>query len=168
MPGAPVMRRTPWPRLLLVAVVAAVLAFGALRIAETRGVSLLPVPLLSSVVVLLIAGVVLSMGWTVRQYTQGKRPGLDPLLAARTVVLAKASAYTGALLTGWYAAHVLVVLGDLEIPARRDLAVSAGAAALCTVALAVVGLVVERWCEVPPPDDEAGGPGASAASGSAA
>lgn len=162
------MRRTPWPRLLLVAVVAAAFAFGALRLAETRGATLLPVPLLSSVVVLLIAGVVVTLGWSVRQFTRGKRPGLDPLLAARTVVLATASAYTGAVLSGWYAAHVLVVLGDLAIPARRDLAVSAGAALVCTIALAVVGLVVERWCEVPPPDDDAGRPGASAASGSAA
>lgn len=162
------MRRTPWPRLLLVAVLSAVVAFAGLRAAESRGASLLPVPLLSSVVVLLIAGVVLSLGWSVRQFTQGNRPGLDPLLAARTVVLATASAYTGALLSGWYAAHVLVVLGDLEIAARRDLAVSAGLAMLCTIALAVIGLVVERWCEVPPSDDEPGGPGASAASGSAA
>ena len=162
------MRRTPVPRLLLVAVVAAAVSAGALRLAESRGASILPVPLLSSAVVLLIAGAVLSMGWAVRQFTQGKRPGLDPLLAARTVVLATAAAHTGALLTGWYVAHVLLVLGDLEIEARRALAVSAGIALLGTVVLAVVGLVVERWCEVPPPDDEPGGPAGSAASGSAA
>lgn len=160
------MRRTPWPRLLLVAVVSAALVFGGLRVAESRGASVLPVPLLSSVVVLLIAGVVLTLGWTVRQYQQGKRPGMDVLLAARTVVLATASAYTGALLSGWYAAHVLLVLGDLEIASRRDLAVTAGAALVCTLALAVVGLVVERWCEVPPPTDGDGA--ASATSGSTA
>lgn len=162
------MKRTPWPRLLLLAGAATAFTFGGLRIAESRGAALLPVPLLSSAVVLLIAAVVLGLGRQVRRFTQGSKPDLDPLLAARTVVLATASAYTGALLTGWYAAHVLVVLGDLAIPARRDLALSAGTALVCTVALAVVGLVVERWCEVPPPDDDAGGPGASAASGSAA
>lgn len=162
------MRRTPRARLGLIALVAGGFTFGGLRLAESRGAALLPVPVLSSLVVLVIAAVVLSLGWSVRQFTEGKRPGLDPLLAARTVVLATASAYTGALLTGWYAAHVVLVLGDLEIQARRDLAVSAGAAMLCTVVLAVVGLVVERWCEVPPPDDDEGGRGASAASGSAA
>lgn len=162
------MRRTPRARLGLIALVSGGFTFGGLRLAESRGAALLPVPVLSSLVVLVIAAVVLSLGWSVRQFTEGKRPGLDPLLAARTVVLATASAYTGALLTGWYAAHVVLVLGDLEIQARRDLAVSAGAAMLCTVVLAVVGLVVERWCEVPPPDDDEGGRGASAASGSAA
>lgn len=163
------MRRTPWTRLLLVAVLVTGLSFGGLRVAESRGASLLPVPLLSSLVVLVIAGVVVSLGWNVRQYTQGKRPGLDPLLAARTVVLATASAYTGAVLTGWYAAHVLVTVGDLAIAARRELATSAVVALVFTVLLAVVGLVVERWCEVPPPEgEEPGAPGTSAASGSAA
>ena len=163
------MRRTPWARLLLVAGLATAFGFGGLRIAESRGAIVLPIPWLSSLVVLLIAAVVVGLGWSVRQYTQGRRPGMDPLLAARTVVLATASAYTGALLSGWYAAHVLIALGDWAIPARRDLATSAGAALLCTVALAVVGLVVERWCEVSPPDDEeTGSPGRSAPSGSAA
>lgn len=163
------MRRTPWARLLLVAGLAMVFAFGGLRIAESRGAVLLPIPWLSSLVVLLITAVVVGLGWSVRQYTQGKRPGLDPLLAARTVVLATASAYTGALLSGWYAAHVLITLGDWAITARRDLASSAAAALICTILLAVAGLVVERWCEVPPSDDEeTGAPGRSAPSGSAA
>jgi hypothetical protein len=103
----------------------------------------------------------------VRQYVRGRRPELDVLLAARTVVLASASAYTGALLFGWYAAQVLVVVtaGDLDIAGRRDVAVTAGISAVAAVVLAVVGLLAERWCEVPPPedDDDPGGPGASAA-----
>lgn len=161
------MRRTPWTRLVLVAALSTGFSFGGFRIAEGRGVVLLPVPLLSTLVVLLIAAVVLSLGWAVRQYTKGKRPGLDPLLAARTVVLATASAYTGALLSGWYAGQVLLVLGDLDIEARADVAVSAGAALAATILLAVVGLVVERWCEVRPgDDDDVGGAGASPATGS--
>lgn len=159
------MRRTPWTRLLLVAVAAAAAGVAVLRIAESQGATLLPVPVLACAVVLLIAAVVLALGWAVRQYTHGKRPGLDPLLAARTVVLATAGGYTGAVLTGWYAAQVIVVLGDLHIDARRDVATSAGTALLCAVALAVVGLVVERWCEVRPHDDDDVPPG-SAASGS--
>lgn len=163
------MRRTPLPRLLLIVLVTTAVTFVLLRLAESRGATVLPVPLLSGAVVLLIGSVVLALGWAVRQYQRGRRPGLDPLLAARTVVLATASAYTGALLTGWYAGHVLVVLGDLAIEARREVAVSAALAALCTVGLGVAGVVVERWCEIPPRDpDDGRGPGASAPSGSAA
>ena len=158
------MRRTPWSRLLLVAVVTAAVTSAGFRIAESRGATVLPVPLVSLLVVVLMAAVVLSLGWAVRQYTQGKRPTLDPLLAARVVVLATASTYTGALLAGWYAGQALLVLGDLDIEARRAVAVSAGGALGAAVLLAVVGLVVERWCEVRPrDDDELGGPGAVAA-----
>jgi len=162
------MRRTPWSRLLIVALLSTAVAAAGLRIAESRGATLLPVPPVAWLAVLLIAAVVLGLGWNVRQYTRGKRPGLDVLLAARTVVLATASTYTGALLTGWYAAQVLLTLGDLQIAGRRDVAISAAVAVGAAVLLAVVGLVVERWCEVPPPDDDEGGPGPSAADGSPA
>lgn len=162
------MRRTPLTRLLVLAAVTTAVAWAGLRVAESRGAVVLPVPSLASLVMLFVAAVVLGLGWNVRQYARGKRPGLDPLLAARTVVLATASAYTGAALVGWYAAQVLLTLGDLQIPARRDVAVTAGAALLCAAALAVLGLVVERWCEVSPPDDDEAGPGPSAATGSAA
>jgi hypothetical protein len=158
------MRRTPWSRLVLVAVVTVAACAAILRVAESRGATLLPVPALAWAVVLVIAAVVGILAWNVRQYTRGKRPGLDMILAARTVVLATAAGYTGALLTGWYAAHVLVTIGDLGT--RRDIAVSAGIAAVAAAVLAVVGQLAERWCEVPPPDDD--DKGGAAASGSAA
>jgi hypothetical protein len=49
---------------------------------------------------------------------------------------------------------VLVVLGDLAIEPRRDRAVAAGIAVLCSIVLAVVGLVVEKFCELPPSDKD--------------
>jgi hypothetical protein len=157
------MRRTPWPRLLLLAVVAAVLSAGLLRLLEGRGWVLMPPAALSWVVVLLIAAVVLRLGWNVRQFSRGKRPGLDPLVAARTVVLATASAHTGALLAGWYAGHVLVVWRDLAVAPRRDVAVAAGIEVLAALVLAVVGAIVERWCQVEPPSDPPDGVSAGSA-----
>lgn len=160
------MRHTPVGRVLAIAAVTTAVAAALLRVMESRGGTVLPVPVLAWIVVLAIAGVVGVLGWNVRQYTAGKRPELDMLLAARTVVLATASAYTGGLLIGWYVAQVLVVVGDLDIAARRDVAITAAVAAVAAVVLAVVGLLVERWCEIPPPDDEDGG--ASAAPGTPA
>jgi hypothetical protein len=162
------MRRTPAARVVAVALVALAVAYAALRVVESRGGTLLPVPPVAWLVVLLIAAVVGVLGWNVRQYARGKRPGFDVLLAARTVVLATASAYTGALLVGWYAAQVLVVVGDLDVAGRRDVAITAGVATLAAAALSVVGLVVERWCEVPPPDEDDDGPAGAPATGSAA
>lgn len=164
------MRRTPAGRIVAIGLGATLVAFAVLRVVEGRGGTLLPVPPVSWIAVLAIAAVVGVLAWNVRQYVRGRRPGFDVLLAARTVVLATASTYTGGLLFGWYAAQVLLVVaaGDLEIAARRDLAVTAGVAALAAVLLSVVGLVAERWCEVPPPeDDDEGGPGASAAGSTA-
>lgn len=166
------MHRTSKARVVGVGLGATLLALAILRVVESRGGTLLPVPPVAWVVVLVIAAIVGALAWNVRQYVRGKRPGFDVIMAARTVVLASASAYTGALLFGWYAAQVLVVVlaGDLDIPGRRDVAVTAGVSAVAAVVLAVVGLVAERWCEVPPPEDDddgPGGPGASAA-GSAA
>jgi len=160
------MRRTSRLRVVGIGLASTLVAFVALRFVESRGGTLLPVPPVAWIVVLLIATVVGLLAWNVRQYVRGKRPGFDMLLAARTVVLASASAYTGGLLFGWYAAQVLVVVaaGDLGIAGRRDVAVTAGIAALATVVLAVVGLVAEHWCEVPPPDDDDGDPGAPGAS----
>jgi len=148
------MRRTPIGSLIAVLVAVAVLGWLALRSLEGRGVYLPVVPWLVYVAILALAGAVFWSGWTVRSYQKGKRPSLDGLRAARTLVLAKAAALTGALLSGWYLAQVLVVLGDLAIEARRDRAVAAGIAVLCSVVLAVVGLVVEKFCELPPSDKD--------------
>ena len=152
------MQRTRWQTLLLVAAVTGLLGWLVLRMLEGQGVRLPPVPWLVVAVLVVISAVVLAMGWAVRQFLQGKRPTLNPIRAARTAVLAKASCYTGALLAGWYAAQVLLVANNLAFAAPRARAVSAGCAALGAVVLAIVGLVVERFCQVPhaPPDAERG------------
>jgi hypothetical protein len=148
------MRRTPIGSLIAVLVAVAVVGWFVLRALEARSVYLPVVPWLVDVAILALAGAVFWSGWTVRSYQKGKRPSLDGLRAARTLVLAKAAALTGALLGGWYLAQVLVVLGDLAIESRRDRAVAAGIAVLCSVVLAVVGLVVEKFCELPPSDND--------------
>ena len=148
------MRRTPVRTLIAVLVAVAVVGWLVLRALESRGVYLPVVPWLVDVAILALAGVVFWMGWAVRAYQKGKRPSLDGIRAARTLVLAKAAALTGVLLGGWYLAQVLVVLGDLAIEPRRDRAVAAGIAVLCSVVLAAIGLVVEKFCELPPSDKD--------------
>jgi hypothetical protein len=100
-----------------------------------------------------LALAVLAAGWEVRRTVRGRaaRP-VSPLVAARAAVLAKAGAYGGALLAGWYVAQGLVLLPDL-VGERRERFVVAAVATAAAVALAVAGLVAQRWCRVPPPDD---------------
>ncbi|MCT7657955.1 DUF3180 domain-containing protein [Mycobacterium deserti] len=87
----------------------------------------------------------------------GDGPGwLHPLAVARSVVIAKASAWVGALVLGWW----LGVLGYL-LPRRSTLRVAgedtAGAlvAAACALALVSAALWLQHCCMSPqePPDD---------------
>ncbi len=148
------MRRTRWQTLAAIAAGLTVVSWLVLRLLEGQGITPPPVPWSVVLVCLVIAAVVLRMGWAVRQFVRGRKPDLDPLRAARTAVLAKASCHTGSLLLGWYLAQVLLVLGDLDIEPRRERAVAAAVAALGAAVLAVVGLVVESMCQVPPPADQ--------------
>lgn len=148
------MRRTRWETLLGVALVVGVLADLLTMRLDRSGPGMPRVAWPVAVVELLIAGVVFGMGWAVRQFLRGKRPGLDPIRAARTAVLAKAACYTGALLTGWYGGQVAAYLADTALPGNAGRAGSAGVAAGGALVLAVVGLVVEWLCRVPPEDDE--------------
>ncbi|PRZ08188.1 uncharacterized protein DUF3180 [Isoptericola sp. CG 20/1183] len=150
------MRRTRLRTLAAVAAVVAVVGALLLRLLESRRVYLPGAAWVEVLAILLLAGLIFGAGWSVRAYLRGDRPDLSGLRAARTFAMAKAAAYTGALLTGRYVAHVLVVLPELEVEARRDQAVVSGVAALAAVALSVVGLVVEKFCEVPPPEDDDG------------
>lgn len=141
--------------LVLLALGVTAVTWWVMRLAVGRGAATPPdVPWLVVAVELLIGAVVLSMGWAVRQYQRGKRPTLDPVRAARTAVLAKASCYTGALLTGWYGGQGLSLLTDADVPGNVERAAAAGLATLGAVALAVVGVVVEHWCRIPPPEAE--------------
>jgi len=152
------MRRTRWQTLLLVAAAVTVATWIVLDALHGHGILPPEVPWLVVVVEVLISAVVFSMGWAVRQFLRGKRPSLDPIRAARTAVLAKASCYTGALLSGWYGGQLWLALAELEVPGTAARAAAAGIATGGAVLLAVVGLVVEGFCRVPPPSDEEGLP----------
>ncbi|WP_273652405.1 DUF3180 domain-containing protein [Cellulomonas fimi] len=149
------MQATRWTTLLALAAGVAAVTWIALDALSDRGTSTPSVPWLVAAVEVVIAGVVLSMGWAVRQFLRGKRPGLDPIRAARTAVLAKASCYTGALLAGWYGGQALSLVTDLSVPGNGGRAAAAAVATGGAVVLAVVGLVVERFCRVPPPEEGA-------------
>jgi hypothetical protein len=145
-----VIRRTRWQTLVAIALGVGAGTWWLLELMMDRGMLPPEVSWLVGGVELLIAGVVLVMGWAVRQFLRGKRPHLDPIRAARTAVLAKACAYTGALLVGWYGGQLAERLGALDVPTSSERAWAAGLAAAGALAMAVVGLVVEWFCRVPP------------------
>ena len=150
------MQRTRWQTLALVTVGVAALTWLGFSTLAGRGGLPPQVPWLVVAVEVLIAAIVFTLGWAVRQFLRGKRPNLDPIRAARTAVLAKASCYTGALLAGWYGGQTVVLVTDLGTHGNGGRAVAAGIATTGAVVLAVVGLVVEWFCRIPPPKDDEG------------
>ena len=149
------MRRTSVRVLVLVFAGVTLVGTVVLRALAAQAVRLAPVAWIEWVAILALAAVIFWMGWAVRAFQKGRKPDLDPIRAARTYVLAKAAALTGAILAGRYLAEVLEVAGDLDIASQRHRAIAAGIAVLCSVALTVVGLLVERFCQLPPPEDDA-------------
>ena len=142
------------PAMILLAAATTALAWTFLDLWHDNGGTSLPLPWTAVAGTAALVIVVIAAGLPVRRWVRGRRDRpLDPLVAARTVVLAKAAAYGGSLLTGWYAAQALALAPDLmgERLTRFVLALVAG---LFAVGIAVAGLVVQRWCRVPPSDSD--------------
>lgn len=140
---------TSWWRALLVAVASLVGCWLLLWSLWRRGVYLPLVDPLVAGVEGLLALVIIGLGWRVRRFLAGKNPRLKALAAARTFVLAQAASYCGATLAGWYGSQVAEAateLGHLGAKPIINAAIALGGA----VALLVAGMVVERWCRVPP------------------
>jgi hypothetical protein len=82
--------------------------------------------------------------------TDKARP-LSPFAAARLAALALASSRTGALLVGGYLGYAVVVLGNLDNEYRRRALAVAAVSAVGSAVLIGAGLLLERFCRIPPP-----------------
>jgi Protein of unknown function (DUF3180) len=144
------------PSAVLTALVTAAVAWFVLDLWTRQGGRLLPLQWFAAAAIAAVAAVVAVLGWEVRRSVRGQRSTpLDPLFAARVVVLAKAAVFGGAVLAGWYAAQGLVVLSNVS-GLRRERLVVAGVTALAAIVLTVAGFLAQRWCRLPE-DDEPGG-----------
>jgi hypothetical protein len=151
------VRRTSIRVLVTVAVGATIAGLFVLRLLATHGYHSMSVAWIEYVAIVALAAFIFWLGWTVRSYQRGKRPNLDPLRAARTFVLAKSGAFTGAILNGRYLAAVLEVVHDLDVESQRRRAISALVAVACSLILTVASLLAERFCRLPPVDGDTRG-----------
>jgi hypothetical protein len=144
---------------ILIAVLAGVAAivWGVLQVAY---VSMPPLPWTAVPTLLLLALGEIITAVNTRARIQ-RKPGtsrVEPLVVARFVALAKASAYAATALAGVFGGFVIYLASSLDKPTpRHDFTVSAGS---IVAALVLVGaaLFLEHTCRVPkgPDDDEAG------------
>lgn len=112
-----------------------------------------PTPLLALLFAVL-AGVLLWLGVHVRRLKARRETWMTHLTAARTAVLAHASALVSAASAGVMLGLAAVALGRLEAGYMMRVALYAALVAGAALLWCVSAIVVERWCQVDP-DDEA-------------
>lgn len=160
--------------LLGLAVIAAVIAWGALSVWDNSAATLPGVPWTAPIALLLVAAVLLAIALSLRSRfrrqrsaasspVDGQRSGdrtpprpVDPFFAARSVALAKACAHVGAVVVGLYAGYGIFLLPDLDIALRRDRAIVCAVTVLAGVVLVAVAVWLERVCRLP--EDHDNGP----------
>jgi hypothetical protein len=134
---------------LLVGLVTTAVGYLVLRIWTAQGGAVPPAPWGALIVLVFMACGVFFAGLPVRRFLLGRaKKTLNPVRAMRTVVLAQASALTGALVAGWYLAQALVLLPDLDIASVRSLVWRLAALAAGGVLMVVTGLLVQAMCRV--------------------
>jgi hypothetical protein len=145
--------------LLAVALVVAVLANLAVRLAYG---SLPAFPLLAGAT-FGVLGIAEAIAGNALRARIRRRPGtqpVQPLVAARAVLVAKASALAGAIMAGVWAgllAHVLPKAGDVTAAASDSVAGAVGL--VCALGLVGGALWLEHCCRTPdePQDEPDGG-----------
>lgn len=107
----------------------------------------------AGILLLAMGGIVVAAGWRMWRMRHG-RAHVEPVVAARVLGLAQASALTGAAVAGLHLGQAIALAPDAGFAGRGELALKWAVAALGAVALAVAGLVVQSWCRVGDDDDE--------------
>ncbi len=146
------MNRTKVTTLLVAATIGGT-AGALLEIGLTvNGRPIVNLPVTLAIALAVIGGIVVSLAAPIRRMTRGSAAPVDPFFATRVLMLAKASAVTGALIAG-FGLGVLAYLLTRSIIAVG----SVTQAIACMVGAGVLlagGLVAEQMCRIPPRDDD--------------
>ena len=145
-------------RSLLIAVALAVLGWLGSLISGRYSLDTPVLPLTGLLTMGVIVVLTLILGIRVLRWRNGKKKKmLNPILAAWTLVLAQACAYTGTVLLGWHAGIFLDQLRLWSVRSGQSITWETLSMAGGGLAMVVVGLVVERFCRIPPEDGDAEG-----------
>ncbi len=155
------MKRTSPVTLVLLAVLGGVVGAFLETALTAGGRPIIVPPLTLAIALAAIGGIVISLAVPIRRLTRGKAKGpIDPFYATRVLMLAKASALCGALLTGFGIGIGIYLL------TRSVLQVNSVGLAVATIVgsavLLAAGLIAEHMCTIPPGDDDDDDPGKKA------
>jgi len=154
------MRRTRVTTIVVLVVLGAVGGWFVDTALVSAGQRIIAIPATLPPVLVAIGGIVVLLAIPIRRMTRGtSRRRVDHMYSTRVVVLAKASALTGALIAG----VAIGICGYLLTRAVMPTAGTFGLAIATLVAAAILlaaGLVAEWFCTIPPEDgDDENGPG---------
>ncbi|MFC5929493.1 DUF3180 domain-containing protein [Cryobacterium melibiosiphilum] len=122
--------------------------------AAASGRAIIVPPVTLPLTLIVVGIVVVILAWPIRQVTRGRgRRLVDPFRAMRVAVLAKASSLSGSLVLGAGLGIVAFILTRSVVPAVALLWLAI-ATAFGAGILLVGGLVAEKFCTLPPDDDE--------------
>jgi hypothetical protein len=148
--------------LTVITLVAGVLSWGGARLWNSVG-TLPGVPAAAPIVLAVIAVVLAAAAISLRGRLRAQRErvpgakGVDPLSAARAVVLGQASALVAALVTGVYGGMGVFLLTLMSnAPARKGQALTALFAVIAGVGVMAAGLWLQHVCKLPEDDDDRG------------
>lgn len=153
--------------LMLLLLISLAIGLGVTTVIEGYGGNLPEIPWTTPLLLALLAIGLASIAWDLRRrlerpedeaksrpdsqdHGQPKRPKeVNPLHAARMVVLSKAASHGGTIITGLYLGFAWYLLPDFDSQQRRARLLAALLSALFAFATAVVGLVMERILRLP-------------------
>jgi len=147
-------------RLLLgITAVAGVLSWAGAKLWDSLGQlpgvpTAAPIALAAVAVVLLATAISLRSRLKAMRERQPDAKGVDPLSAARAVVLAQASALVSAVVTGIYGGTGVYLLTLLDVSARQSQAITAGFAVLAGAAVMAAALWLQHICRLPEDHDD--------------
>lgn len=148
------MKRTRASTLISIAIVTLVAGFAYDAVlTRTQQPTFVP-PLVLGLVLLAIGAIVISLAVPVYRVARGRtREPIDAYYATRVVLLAKASALSGAVLGG-FVGGVLIYIATrgVQVPALHLVPTVVGLVG--GIVLVAAGLVAEFMCTVPPDDDD--------------
>jgi hypothetical protein len=167
------VKPTRLPVLVALAVLAGSVGWSTGLLIDGAGNTLPRVPSAAPAVLALLAAVLIGLAVSSRSRLRAareRRPDarpLNPLAAARSVVLARASSLVGSVMAGAYGGYTLFLAGDLAEPGRSDLATRSLSATLACVAVVGGALFLEHVLRIPGdgPPDRNGLPGPRAEAG---
>lgn len=152
------MKRSHPTPLIALALLGLVLGFLLEVAAAAAGTPNIVPPVSLPITLVAVGVIVVLLAWPVRQSTRKREAGtarrqVNPFMALRVAVLAKASSLCGALLLGAGLGVVLHILTRMVVPTATSLWLAIATAIGAAILLAG-GLVAEYFCTLPPPDDD--------------